>query len=226
MLLRDYFNSLNSYRTANYSETKLVGVAFKLRKKMKNSPSCAHVLRKKLEVGHFTLLFCRGQWRNVRKCKTHVQSDCFCSLNLLFCGVVVAVALLKPATHLAILYADRGEFDRQRKFSPPIDADTPGNFFRWSRRCGSFENSCDKIAQPDGLALLAIHSNKRRKSREWAHLANPSEFNRRYLACQISAILYADRGERRKSQSLHRAHLAIFADRGDRRIKSPSVSLA
>ena len=40
------------------------------------------------------------------------------------------------------------------------------------------------------------------------------------------AILYADRGDRRKLQSLHRAHLAIFADRGDRRIKSPGVSLA
>ena len=48
----------------------------------------------------------------------------------------------------------------------------------------------------------------------------------RYLTCQISAILYADRGDRRKSQSLHRAHLAIFADRGDRRIKSPGVSPA
>ena len=116
--------------------------------------------------------------------------------------------------------------ENRKRFSPPIDADTPGDFFRRSRRCGSFENSCDKIAQPDGLALLAIHSNKRRQSREWAHLVNPSEFNRRYLTCQISAILYADRGERRKSQSLHRAHLAIFADRGDRRIKSPSVSLA
>ena len=129
---------------------------------------------------------------------------------------------LKPATHLVILYADRGEFDRKR-FSPPIDADTLGDFFRRSRRCGSFENSCDKIAQPDGLALLAIRSNDRRKSRERAHLANAGEFNRRYLTCQISAILYDDR---RKSQSLHRAHLAIFADRGDRRIKSPSVSLA
>ena len=32
--------------------------------------------------------------RNVPKCKTHVQSDCFCSLNLLFCGVVVAVAIV------------------------------------------------------------------------------------------------------------------------------------
>ena len=40
---------------------------------------------------------------------------------------------------------------------------------------------------------------------------------------QISAILYADRGDRRKSRSAHRAHLAVLADR---RIKSPSVSLA
>ena len=27
----------------------------------------------------------------VPKLKTHVQSNCFCSLNLLFCGVVVDV---------------------------------------------------------------------------------------------------------------------------------------
>ena len=35
---------------------------------------------------------------------------------------------LKLATHLAILYADRGEFDRQRK-SQAIDAETLGDFF-------------------------------------------------------------------------------------------------
>ena len=62
--------------------------------------------------------------------------------------------------------------ENRKRFSPPIDAKTPGDFFRRSRRCGSFENSCDKKAQPDGLALLAIRSNKRRKSRERAHLAN------------------------------------------------------
>ena len=62
-----------------------------------------------------------------------------------------------------------------------------------------------------------------KKSRERAHLAIAGEFNRRYLTCHISAILYADRGDQRKLQSLHRARLAIFADRGDRRIKSPSV---
>ena len=66
------------------------------------------------------------------------------------------------------------------------------------------EKSCDKIAQPDWLILLVIRSDERRKSRERAHLANASEFNSRYLTCQISAIFYADRG--------------------DRRIKSPGVS--
>ena len=116
--------------------------------------------------------------------------------------------------------------ENRKRFSPPIDADTPGDFFRRSRRCGSFEQSCDKIAKPDEFALLAIRSNDRRKTQERALLANAGKFNRRYLTCQISAIVYADRGDRRKSQSLHRTHLAIFADRGDRRIKSPSVSLA
>ena len=48
------------------------------------------------EFGHFTLLFCRGQQRNVPKFKTHVQGDCFCSLKLLFCGDVVAVAVVVP----------------------------------------------------------------------------------------------------------------------------------
>ena len=92
-----------------------------------------------------------------------------------------------------------------------IDADTLGDFLRRSRRCGtsiSFpdyvqaifcvrvrhcEKSCDKIAQPDWLTLVAIRSDERKKSRERAHLANAGEFNRRYLTCQISAILYADR---------------------------------
>ena len=96
-------------------------------------------------------------------------------------------SLLKPATHLAILYADRGEFDRQRKSQAIFATDWCGHTWR-SRRCGSFEKSCDKIAQPDGLALLAIRSNDRRKSREWAHLANAGEFNRRYRRYLMSDI--------------------------------------
>ena len=48
--------------------------------------------------------------------------------------------------------------------SPPIDADTLSDFFR-PPDCGDVAvlKSCDKIAQPDGLALLAICSNDRRK---------------------------------------------------------------
>ena len=72
-------------------------------------------------------------------------------------------------THLAIFFADRGDV--------------------------AVLKTRDKIAQPDGLALLAICSNKRRKSQEWAHLVNAGEFNCRYLTCQISAILHADRGD-------------------------------
>ena len=34
----------------NYPGTKFAGVAYKLRKKMKNSPSCVHVLHKTLNV--------------------------------------------------------------------------------------------------------------------------------------------------------------------------------
>ena len=101
---------------------------------------------------------------------------------------------LKPATHLAILIGS----ENRKRVSPPIDAGTTGDFFRRSRRCGTsalfpgsiegrFEKSCDNIAQPDWLNLLAIRSNKRRKSLERSHLANAGEFNRRYLTCQISA---------------------------------------
>ena len=47
VLLRDYFNSFNFYRNPG---TKLVRLAFELRKRMKNSPSCARVLHKTLNL--------------------------------------------------------------------------------------------------------------------------------------------------------------------------------
>ena len=83
-------------------------------------------------------------------------------------------------THLAIFFADRGDV--------------------------AVSKSRDKIAQPDGLTLLEIRSDERRKSQERTNLANAGEFNCRYLTCQISAILNVNRS--------------------DRHIKSPSVSLA
>ena len=57
--------------TANYPGTKLVGAAFKLKKKKKNENFTVVCSRssKNLEFGHFTLLFCRGQRTNVPKRK-------------------------------------------------------------------------------------------------------------------------------------------------------------
>ena len=81
-LLRDYFNSLNFYKNGELSRNQIGKSGVQVKK-----PSCGHVLHKTLNGVIFTLLFCRGRQRNVPKCKTHVESDCFCSLNVLFCGV-------------------------------------------------------------------------------------------------------------------------------------------
>ena len=91
--------------------------------------------------------------------------------------------LLKSATHLAILYADRSEFYRQRKsranfaidwcgHTGPIEAIWYFNFIPRLRpgqsifrvRVRHFEKSCDKIAQPYWLTLVAIRGDERKKS--------------------------------------------------------------
>ena len=46
------------------------------------------------ELSHFTLLFCRGRQRNVPKIITACAQLLFCSLNLLFSNVPVAVAVV------------------------------------------------------------------------------------------------------------------------------------
>ena len=63
--------------------------------------------------------------------------------------------------------------------------------------------SCDNIAQLDWLIFLPTPRGKAKKSRERADLVNAGEFNRRYLTCQIWAILYPDSRDWRKSQSPH-----------------------
>ena len=141
------------------------------------------------------------------------------------------VKSIKLATHLAILFVGRHEFDRQRKSLADQMRTHLAILFANRGVMWHFNlvprlqvllllKSLDKIAQPDWLSLLMICSDERRKSRERAHMAIAGEFNRRDLTL---AILYADRGDQQKSQLLHRAHLAIF---GDQHIKSPSVSLA
>ena len=115
-------------------------------------------------------------------------------------------------TPISAILIDR---ENRKRFSPPIDANTPGNFIGRSRRCGSFEKSCDKIAQPDGLTSLAICGDERRKSRERAHLVNAGEFNRRYRTWRSAKIAIVAPGT---PCDFHRSQRSA--------IKSPSVSPA
>ena len=79
---------------ANYPVTKLVGVTLKLRKLNEKFALMRSCSQQNLEFGHFPLMFCRGWQRNVTKFESHVQNCCFCPLNLLFCGVFTAVAVV------------------------------------------------------------------------------------------------------------------------------------
>ena len=46
------------------------------------------------ELGHFTLLFCRGRKRNAPRFKSARAQPLFCSLNLLFGVALVIVAVV------------------------------------------------------------------------------------------------------------------------------------
>ena len=85
---------LTSTEMANYTVTKLVGVTLKLRKLPEKFAVMRSCSQQHLKFGHFTLMFCRGWQRNVTKFEIHVQNCCFCSSNLLFRGVFIAVAVV------------------------------------------------------------------------------------------------------------------------------------
>ena len=88
VLLQDYFNSLSFYKNGELSRNQIGRSGVQDKKENEKFTVVRSLSPQNLKCGHFTLLFCRGRQRNVPKYKTHVQSDCFCSLNLLFCGVV------------------------------------------------------------------------------------------------------------------------------------------
>ena len=97
MLLRDYFVSVNFYGNGELSRNQIGRGGVQVKKENEKFTVVRSSSPQKLKCGHFMLVFCRGRQRNVLKCKTHVQSDCFCSLNLLFCGIVVVVAVAVQA---------------------------------------------------------------------------------------------------------------------------------
>ena len=89
VLLRDYFISLNFYRNGELSRNQIGRSGVQVKKENETFTVVCLCSPQNPEFGHFTLLFCRGRQRNL-----HVQGDCFRSLNLLFCGVVVVVAVV------------------------------------------------------------------------------------------------------------------------------------
>ena len=89
MLLRDYFNSLNFYKNGELSRNQIDRSGVQVKKENEKFTVVCSRSPQNLEFDNFTLLFCRGRQRNVQKFKTHVQSDCFPSLNLLFCSVAL-----------------------------------------------------------------------------------------------------------------------------------------
>ena len=85
MLLRDYLNPSNLYKNCELPRNQIGRHVIRVKKE--NEKFTAVVCSRSpqiLEFGHFTLLFCTGRHRNVPKFKTHVQGDCFSSLNLFF----------------------------------------------------------------------------------------------------------------------------------------------
>ena len=94
VLLRDYLNPLNFYKNGELSRNRTGRSGVQVKKENKKITIVRSRSPQNFKCGQFTLLFCRGRQRNVPKCKTHVQSDCFFSLNLLFCGIVVAIAVV------------------------------------------------------------------------------------------------------------------------------------
>ena len=81
MLLHGYFNSLNFYKNGELSRNQTGRSGVQVKKEDEKFTVVCSRSPKNLEFGHLTLLFCRGRQRNVPKCRTHVQSDCFGSLS-------------------------------------------------------------------------------------------------------------------------------------------------
>ena len=81
VLLRSTF--LKPRTTHSHRNQIVMSGLNKLRKKMKNSPSCAHVLNKTLNIWSLHVFVLQRTAKKCTKFKTHVQSDCFCSLTVL-----------------------------------------------------------------------------------------------------------------------------------------------
>ena len=73
------FQLANFYKNGELSRNQIGRSGVQVKKENEKFTVVRSRSPQNLKCGHFTLLFCRGRQRNVPKCKTHAQSDCFCS---------------------------------------------------------------------------------------------------------------------------------------------------
>ena len=78
----------------NYLRTFFVGMVFKFRQRIKNSPSCVHVLHKPWTFGHLALLFSGVRQGNAPEVITYVQTIGLLIKTFLLCSVLVAVPVV------------------------------------------------------------------------------------------------------------------------------------
>ena len=79
----------------NYPVTEQEGTAFKMRQRMENLPSCAHVLNKTLNLANSRCCLVEPSEEIYQNIKKKVQGLCFSHLYiLLFFDVVIAVAVV------------------------------------------------------------------------------------------------------------------------------------
>ena len=108
---------LTSTGTANYPGSKLLGVALKLRNLNEISP-CVHVLNKTLNLVISIWCFAEDGKEMFQKSKTREQNCCFCSLNLLFCGVQTLLLLLSLLSSVIAMEPDLNGTDTKNRILP------------------------------------------------------------------------------------------------------------
>ena len=87
---------------ANYPGNKLVGAAYKLRKEMKNSPSCVHVLHKTFNVVISRCCFAEDSKEMYRSVKRTCRAIVFAHLTYCFAAFSLPLPSLLKLPYTAI----------------------------------------------------------------------------------------------------------------------------
>ena len=109
-----------AYRSKNLLRLNICTHSVQFLKKIPKIDHWGSRSSKYMELGHFTLLFCRGRQRNVQRFKTHVHS--YCSAHQTFCSATFP--LPSPSWFAKTLYWKPGSYTNYAKWPnllvPPL----------------------------------------------------------------------------------------------------------